>query len=716
MESFKKALKQAIQEKAEAVRIEDGQHPHLLHFSSEKPLLNLPVMNLAEVQALMEALVANGEALGPTAREGVLAIVNYGEIKLIAQLTTPLKLYAFIPPQGNQMHQQIRNQVLGPQKPTPAAIDIPPPVAAEDDGIGRFAMTKGEESPAPEVPSLAPRKTPLPVGDDMFDSGAPVSPGQSAALAKATAIAPNFDSIPAYVPGESSIDDDSLSPRQTQLSEVRNEFATGSSQIAGLPYDSNLSIPASISDLSSSDLDYHYQSSHSALSPALDSAAQHDFQPQVAQAYRPPADEPFPQAAQPYQAPLDNYPAPAAYQPQPAPSHAHYAPPEPLQASAPAEIHFGALIPGESIDRAGRDFPIDTLLRDMIQRKASDLHLTQGEILCMRIDGEITRVGGDPLSEARMKELLLPIMPPRNKEEFSKVSDTDFAYEVPGLARFRVNIFRDRMGVGAVLRQIPEKILSADDLGLPPAVRKFCELNKGLVVVTGPTGSGKSTTLAGMIDLINESRSEHILTIEDPIEFVHKQKKCLINQREVHKHTQSFSRALRAALREDPDIILIGEMRDLETVEIAIETAETGHLVFGTLHTNTAISTVDRLIDQFPADQQAQIRVMLAESLKGVVAQTLVRKKGGGRVAALEILVIDKAVASLIREGNTHMMGNHMQTQKAKGNILLNESLLNLVTKGLVDAKDAYMKAVEKESFLALLQSKGIALDVQKAS
>ncbi|RZA23189.1 MAG: type IV pilus twitching motility protein PilT [Proteobacteria bacterium] len=389
------------------------------------------------------------------------------------------------------------------------------------------------------------------------------------------------------------------------------------------------------------------------------------------------------------------------------------------QAPAPSAkpvIHFGAFIPGETIERGTTVFALDTVLQDMIKRKASDLHLTQGEKMCMRIDGEIVRTGTTNLTEAEMKEYLLAIMPPRNMKEFSEVSDTDFAYEVPGLARFRVNIFRDRMGVGAVLRQIPEKILSADDLGLPPAVRRFCELSKGLVVVTGPTGSGKSTTLAGMVDLINETRHEHILTIEDPIEFVHKQKNCLINQREVHKHTQSFSRALRAALREDPDIILIGEMRDLETVEIAIETAETGHLVFGTLHTNTAISTVDRLIDQFPADQQSQIRVMLAESLKGVVAQTLIRKKGGGRVAALEILVVDKAVASLIREGNTHMMGNHMQTQKAKGNIMLNESLINLVVKGIVDAKDAYMKAVEKEAFLTMLQSKGIALEVQKAS
>ena len=217
---------------------------------------------------------------------------------------------------------------------------------------------------------------------------------------------------------------------------------------------------------------------------------------------------------------------------------------------------------------------------------------------------------------------------------FEEAHDADFAHEIPGVARFRMNWFRDRNGVGAVMRTIPSKILSADQLNLPKAIRKLCELPKGLVVVTGPTGSGKSTTLAAMVDLINRTRRDHIITIEDPVEFVHQSIKCLVNQREVHSHTKSFSAALRAALREDPDIVLVGELRDLETVHIAIETAETGHLVFGTLHTNTAASTVDRMIDQFPTDHQAQIRVMLSESLRGVVAQTLCKKKGGGRSRA----------------------------------------------------------------------------------
>jgi twitching motility protein PilT len=262
------------------------------------------------------------------------------------------------------------------------------------------------------------------------------------------------------------------------------------------------------------------------------------------------------------------------------------------------------------------------------------------------------------------------------------------------------------------MRHIPQTILSAEQLSLPPAITKFCQLTKGLVLVTGPTGSGKSTTLAAMIDLINRQRAEHILTIEDPIEFVHSQKKCLVNQREVHRHTGSFARALKAALREDPDVILIGELRDLETVAIAIETAETGHLVFGTLHTNTAVSTVDRIIDQFPTDQQEQIRTMLASSLKGVVAQTLLKKKGGGRVAAHEILVLDSAVSAMIREGKNHMIASHMQTQKQEGNILLNESLLKFAKDGTVDPEDAFRKAVDKNGFIEACKRTGIKLSV----
>ncbi len=288
--------------------------------------------------------------------------------------------------------------------------------------------------------------------------------------------------------------------------------------------------------------------------------------------------------------------------------------------------------------------------------------------------------------------------------------DTDFAYEIEGLARFRANIFMDRKGMGGVFRIIPSKILTAEDLGLSKHILNLCDLSKGLVLVTGPTGSGKSTTLCAMIDHINRHRDDHLITIEDPIEFTHENKKCLVNQREVHNHTDSFKDALRAALREDPDIVLVGEMRDLETIAIAIETAETGHLVFGTLHTTTAVSTVDRIIDQFPADRQQQIRVMLSESLKGVIAQTLLPKKGGGRVAALEILIVTPAVSNLIREGKTFQIASSMQTGKNVGMVMLNDALFDLVQNGLVEPRDAYIKAVDKTNFESMLTRNGMKI------
>ncbi|MEO6237747.1 MAG: PilT/PilU family type 4a pilus ATPase, partial [Vicinamibacterales bacterium] len=304
-------------------------------------------------------------------------------------------------------------------------------------------------------------------------------------------------------------------------------------------------------------------------------------------------------------------------------------------------------------------------------------------------------------------QLLAPIMPEKNRKEYAERHDTDFAYEIPELARFRSNVFADRRGPGAVFRVIPSKILTAEQLGLSPHILQLCGLSKGLVLVTGPTGSGKSTTLCAMIDHVNKTRQDHIITIEDPIEFVHPNQKCLINQREVHTHTDSFKDALRAALREDPDIILVGELRDLETVAIAIETAETGHLVFGTLHTTTAASTVDRVIDQFPSDRQAQIRIMLSESLKGVIAQTLCRKIGGGRVAALEVLIATGAVANLIREGKTFQIPSIMQVNRAVGMVSLNDALMELVNKKLVEPAEALAKAVDKGGFDALLKRAG---------
>jgi twitching motility protein PilT len=352
---------------------------------------------------------------------------------------------------------------------------------------------------------------------------------------------------------------------------------------------------------------------------------------------------------------------------------------------------------------------IDRLFHLMCQAKASDLHLCVGMPPLVRKDGEI-----QPLEEApaftpqSMTALLEPIMPERNREEYARRHDTDFAYEIAGLGRFRSNVFMDRKGPGAVFRVIPSKILTAEDLGLSPYILKLCQLNKGLVLVTGPTGSGKSTTLCAMIDYINRNRTDHIITIEDPIEFVHDNKKCLMNQREVHVHTDGFKDALRAALREDPDIILVGEMRDLETVAIAIEMAETGHLVFGTLHTTTAASTVDRVIDQFPTDRQSQIRIMLSESLKGVIAQTLCKKVGGGRAAALEVLIVTSAVSNLIREGKTFQIPSIMQVGKSVGMVTLNDALMDLVAKKLVAPEEAYAKSVDKVGFEALLKRAGI--------
>jgi twitching motility protein PilT len=352
---------------------------------------------------------------------------------------------------------------------------------------------------------------------------------------------------------------------------------------------------------------------------------------------------------------------------------------------------------------------IDRLLRHMMESKASDLHLSAGNHPVIRVHGEIHFVKEhDVLSGSDINALVQEIITDKAKKDFAELHDADFAYEIPGLARFRINVFEDRNGIGSVMRQIPIEIITVEKLGLPKACVDLCWLSKGLVVVTGPTGSGKSTTLAAMIDYINKNRSDHIITIEDPVEFVHKNIKCLVNQREVGQNTKSFKNALRAALREDPDIVLVGEMRDLETIAIAIETAETGHLVFGTLHTTTAVSTVDRIIDQFPTDRQAQIRVMLSESLKGVVAQVLCKKNGGGRVAAHEIVLGSPAVTSLIRDGKTFQLASVMQTSKNVGMVTMNDSLFALVQSKQVDPKEAWLKATDKNSLLTMFKNAGI--------
>lgn len=352
---------------------------------------------------------------------------------------------------------------------------------------------------------------------------------------------------------------------------------------------------------------------------------------------------------------------------------------------------------------------IEALFRLMVERKASDLHLSSGAPPLLRRDGDLEPVEGrTPLTAGEAERLLLEIAPARNREEFVRRNDTDFAYEIPGLARFRCNLFRDRKGPGGVFRVIPSRIMTAEDLGLAPELLELCHLNKGLVLVTGPTGSGKSTTLCALIDYINRTRSDHIITIEDPLEFVHENKKCLVNQREVGGHTGSFKDALRAALREDPDVVLVGEMRDLETVAIAIETAETGHLVFGTLHTSSAPGTVDRIINQFPADRQMQIRIMLAESLRGVISQVLCRKVGGGRVAALEVLIGTPPVCNLVREAKTFQIPSIMQAGRRYGMCQMNDALMELVRKGLVEPEEAYQKTVEKPALLAMLKRAGL--------
>ncbi len=351
---------------------------------------------------------------------------------------------------------------------------------------------------------------------------------------------------------------------------------------------------------------------------------------------------------------------------------------------------------------------MDNLLRQLVEQGGSDLHLRCGEPPILRRHGEMVRLEDEPpLDDATLLRMLHVIMPERNRTEYSETNDTDFAYEIQGLARFRANAFRERKGAGAVLRVIPAKVVSAEELGITTEVQALCQLTKGLVLVTGPTGSGKSTTLCALIDLINRTRTDHVITIEDPIEFVHQNKKCVITQRQVGVHTGSFKHALRAALREDPDIVLVGELRDLETASIAIETAETGHLVFGTLHTTTAPSTIDRLVDQFPADRQEQIRVMLSESLKGVISQVLCKKIGGGRVAAREILLSTNAISNLIREAKTFQITSVMQTSRRSGMCTLNDALIELVDGGQVEPKEAYMKATDKSGFSQALRSRG---------
>lgn len=350
---------------------------------------------------------------------------------------------------------------------------------------------------------------------------------------------------------------------------------------------------------------------------------------------------------------------------------------------------------------------IDAFFKYMMENNCSDLHLSSGCKPLVRKHGELEEIKYQELTNDILQMLLFEIITEEQKQLFLKKKDLDFAYEIPGMARFRANYFYQKRGIAAVFRLIPSKILTAEELGLPPQVLKFANLSRGLVLVTGPTGSGKSTTLAAIIDYINRTRKDHILTIEDPVEFVHESKGCLVNHREVGSMTESFSAALRAALREDPDVILVGEMRDLETIELAITAAETGHLVFGTLHTNSAPKTVDRIIDAFPVGQQAQIRTMLSESLKGVISQQLLKRcDKPGRIAALEIMVVNSAISNLIREGKIFQIPSIMQTGKADGMQMMDQVILDYLMNKIISPEEAYLKANDKKMFEKFLQQK----------
>jgi len=342
---------------------------------------------------------------------------------------------------------------------------------------------------------------------------------------------------------------------------------------------------------------------------------------------------------------------------------------------------------------------ITELLSFGVEQGASDCHLSAGEPPMIRINGDLKKLDYPLLTREQAHALIYDIMNDLQRKNFEEFHECDFSFELGEVARFRVNVFMQRKGEAAVFRTIPTKILTLEELGMPPLLKQLCEKEKGLILVTGPTGSGKSTTLAAMIDYLNSSFEGHILTVEDPIEFVHPSKKCLVNQRELGPHTHSFANALRAALREDPDIILVGEMRDLETIQLALSAAETGHIVFGTLHTSSAPKTVDRIIDVFPPTQQAQIRAQFAESVEAVITQTLLKKKAGGRVAALEILIGTTAVRNLIREGKIHQIPGTMQVSQKDGMQTMDMALTNLVTRGIVTREEAQAKSMNPNLF-----------------
>lgn len=403
-------------------------------------------------------------------------------------------------------------------------------------------------------------------------------------------------------------------------------------------------------------------------------------------------------------------------------------PPAPTNIQIPAPVPTELLLPEPNADRYDiglsdanplttpqapedarpiADVHIDELLRMAIDRKASDIHITVGLPPMIRLDGDVVPLPFLPLQPQDTRRLIYETLSADHLQKYEQTHELDFAYSVKGLARFRFNVYMQRGSVAAALRAIPTKIPSFDELGLPSVIRDISKRSSGLVLVTGPTGSGKSTTIATMIDDINDARQAHILTIEDPIEYLHTHKKCMVNQREMHADTFSFHNSLRAVLREDPDIILVGELRDLETIEAALTLAETGHLVFGTLHTRNAPSTVDRIVDVFPSDQQDQIRVLLGNTLEGVVSQQLLPKLGGGRCASIEVMLGTPAIKNLIREGKTHQMYSIIETSKAQGMQTMDNSLADLFRNGFCAYEECLMRAVDKETFARI--AKGAA-------
>lgn len=422
----------------------------------------------------------------------------------------------------------------------------------------------------------------------------------------------------------------------------------------------------------------------------------------------PPPPPPAPPAPPPAPRPVDPYPADTAGLA--ASTDPAFAPP-PIRIDAPAAAAPAA--PPRRSSGSGlapQEIPdIKSVLIEVIGRGASDLHISAQQPPHVRVEGDLepleTYKSPDP---ERLERLLLEIVPRANREELERSNQTDFGYELEGTGRFRVNVYREMRGIGAAFRLIPQRILTPEELGLPERAVDLTDLRRGLVLVTGATGSGKTTTLAALIDRINRTRHEHVITIENPIEYVHPSRSCLVHQRQVGLHCESFADALRAALREDPDVVMVGELRDLEATSIALRTAETGHLVFGTLHTTSATATVDRLVDQYPADQQPQIRLMLSSSLRAVISQTLLKRVGGGRVAAFELLLVNPAVASMIREGKTFQLPSVMQTGRKAGMVRLDESLLRLVERGIVEPEEAYRKADDKPDFATRLRTLGV--------